>query len=85
MYFQQFDARLVYATDLGATAHYYRQHDRLMQRWMASFGEAIFIVDYDELVRSPGRTLSRISALELRACQCEYIACESSASEASPI
>ena len=52
-YFQQLGAPLSYATDLADTAHYYRQQERLVTRWRALFGENIFTVDYDELVRDP--------------------------------
>jgi tetratricopeptide (TPR) repeat protein len=60
VYFQQFGGNLRYATDLGDTAHYYRQHERLMQHWKLCFGENIFTVDYDALVRSPEAVLRRL-------------------------
>lgn len=53
VYFQQLGAQLRYATDLGDTAHYYRLQERLVEHWHALFGEHIFTVDYDELVRDP--------------------------------
>lgn len=53
VYFQQLGAPLSYATDLGDTAHYYRQLERLVTRWRELLGENIFTVDYDELVRDP--------------------------------
>ncbi|MGH8167244.1 MAG: tetratricopeptide repeat-containing sulfotransferase family protein, partial [Woeseiaceae bacterium] len=53
VYFQQLGGNLFYATDLSDTAHYYRQHERLMAHWKALFPENIFTVDYDALVRSP--------------------------------
>ena len=53
VYFQQLGGNLNYATDLEDTAHYHVQHERLMNHWKACFGENIFTVDYDELVRSP--------------------------------
>src|SRR5690606_451750 len=53
IYFQQLTGALSYATDLGNTAHYHRQHERLMNHWQALFPENVFTVDYDELVRSP--------------------------------
>ena len=53
VYFQQLGGNLSYPTDLEDTAHYYVQHDRLMNHWRACFGENIFTVNYDELVLSP--------------------------------
>ena len=53
VYFQQLGGNLFYATSLSDTAHYYRQHERLMAHWKALFPENIFTVDYDALVRSP--------------------------------
>lgn len=52
IWFQQL-GRLAYATDLEHVAHYYVQHERLMQHWQATFPENLFTVDYDHLVRSP--------------------------------
>lgn len=53
VWFQQLGAPLSYATDLSDTAHYYRLQQRLMERWHELFGENIFTVDYDTLVREP--------------------------------
>lgn len=60
IYFQQLGANLAYATDLENIAHYYGQHERLMNHWIASFGENIFTVDYDELVAAPEPVLRRL-------------------------
>ncbi len=57
IWFQQLGNGLSYATSLEHTAHYYRQHERLMQHWQDCFGENIFTVEYDELVRDPERIL----------------------------
>lgn len=51
--FQQFGGNLSYATDLEDTAHYYKQHERLMAHWSRCFPDNIFTVEYDELVSSP--------------------------------
>ncbi len=53
VYFQQLGRNLPYATDLGNIAHYYRQHERLMEHWAACLQENIFVLNYDDLVRSP--------------------------------
>ena len=60
VYFQQLGGNLSYATDLEDTAHYYRQHERLMAHWSGCFGEDIFTVDYDELVNSPAPVLRQL-------------------------
>ncbi len=60
IYFQQLGGNLSYATDLAQTAHYYRQHERLMAHWQACFGESLCTIDYDELVRSPENVLRRL-------------------------
>jgi tetratricopeptide (TPR) repeat protein len=53
MFFQQFGGNLSYACDLGDTLDYYDQHARLIDHWESCFGDNIFTVDYDELVRAP--------------------------------
>lgn len=53
VYFQQLGGNLAYATDLGDTAHYYLQHERLMDHWQSCFADSIATVDYDALVRDP--------------------------------
>ena len=60
VYFQQLGGNLSYATDLEDTAHYYRQHERLMAHWSSCFAENIFTVDYDELVNSPEQVLRQL-------------------------
>jgi tetratricopeptide (TPR) repeat protein len=60
VYFQQLGGDLGYATDLAATAHYYRQHVRLMKHWENCFGAEIVTLDYDELVISPEPVLRRL-------------------------
>jgi hypothetical protein len=58
--FQQLGGNLSYATDLEDTAHYYKQHQRLMDHWMKCFPENIHKVDYDDLVRSPAPVLREL-------------------------
>lgn len=53
VYFQQIGGNLSYASDLHDSADYYAQHERLMRHWMSCFGDSIFTIDYDELVRAP--------------------------------
>ena len=56
IWFQQL-GMVSYATGLEDTAHYYGQHERLMRHWQQCFGENLFTVDYDDLVRSPKAVL----------------------------
>ena len=51
--FQQLGGNLSYATDLEDTAHYYKQHSRLMEHWEKCFPDNIFTVEYEQLVSSP--------------------------------
>lgn len=53
VYFQQLGEYLAYGSDIEATAHYYVEHQKLMQHWQSCFGDNMFTLDYDELVRSP--------------------------------
>ena len=66
IFFQQLADFVHYATSLDATAHYYDQHDRLMQHWRRSFPGEIHTVYYESLVRSPEtETRSVLEFLEL--------------------
>ncbi len=58
--FQQFGGNLSYAADLENTAHYYKQHQRLMSHWLHCFPDNIFTVEYDELVKSPEPVLRQL-------------------------
>jgi tetratricopeptide (TPR) repeat protein len=56
IFFEQLDSGLSYATDLENAAHYYNQYRRLMARWKALFGDAIYDAVYDEFVIDPEAT-----------------------------
>lgn len=53
LYFLQLHPAMAYALDLNDAAHWYGQYQRLMAHWERLFGEDIFTLDYDELVRDP--------------------------------
>lgn len=55
LYFLQLHPDMSYALDLDDAAHWYGQYQRLMAHWERLFGEDIFTLDYDELVRDPTR------------------------------
>ena len=57
VYFQQLGGNLSYSTGLETTAHYYDQHERLMQHWQQCLGNDLFSVNYEELVQSPESVL----------------------------
>lgn len=38
-------------------AHYHLENDRLMEHWKISFGENVFNLDYDSLVKDPEAVL----------------------------
>jgi tetratricopeptide (TPR) repeat protein len=60
IYFQQLTGDMAYANDLGDTAHYIEQQARLLDHWRECFDDNIFIVEYDELVRSPKPVVSKL-------------------------
>lgn len=60
--FQRLGGNLAYATDPGDTAHYLRQHDRLMAHWRSLFGDNLHTVDYDALVAEPEPVLRQLVA-----------------------
>ncbi len=53
IWFQQLGEYMAYATDIASIAHYHLEHDRLMEHWRALFGDSIFTLDYDTLVKTP--------------------------------
>lgn len=53
VFFLRLGNAMNYATDLGDTAHYLKQCNRLMDHWKQMFGQNIFEVNYDDLVRDP--------------------------------
>jgi tetratricopeptide (TPR) repeat protein len=51
IYFQNFDAAITYANDLGDLVHYFQQYQRLMQHWRALLPADVMLdVPYEELV-----------------------------------
>lgn len=52
-YFLNFAAGVPYSTSLDDLAHYYRQYDRLMRHWKASYPDDIHDFDYDRAVADP--------------------------------
>lgn len=62
IYFLHLDQRMSYALDLGDIAHYYRQYRLLMAHWKGLFAEDIIDFNYDELVKEPAATMSRLCA-----------------------
>ena len=50
VFFQQMGPGFGYATDLGDTAHYYLQQERLKAHWQACFGDDLYTVRYEDMV-----------------------------------
>lgn len=51
IYFQNFDAAITYANDLGDLAHYFQEYQRLMRHWRALLPADVMLeVAYEELV-----------------------------------
>jgi tetratricopeptide (TPR) repeat protein len=54
IYFQDFKAAHLYATDLGDLAHYYQEYWRLMQHWRSLLpAQALLEIPYEALVADP--------------------------------
>jgi tetratricopeptide (TPR) repeat protein len=53
VYFLHLDPSMAYAFDLLDSAHWYRQHCRLMAHWKSLYPDDIFELDYDALVSDP--------------------------------
>lgn len=53
IFFLHLDHSMPYALDLDDIAHWHGQYSRLMAHWKAVFGDAIYDVDYDQLVATP--------------------------------
>ena len=53
VFFLRLGNAMNYATDLEDTVHYFKQCMQLMTHWKSMFGENIFELNYDDLVREP--------------------------------
>ncbi len=60
IYFLPLDPQISYALELEDIGHYFRQYRRLMAHWQALYGEDIFDLSYDTLVREPRTTAQRL-------------------------
>lgn len=60
VYFLHLDHSMPYALDLADTAHYMREHDRLLAHWRSIYGADILDVDYDGFVRAPRPALEAL-------------------------
>jgi tetratricopeptide (TPR) repeat protein len=60
VYFVRLGQAMNYAVNLDDIAHYYDQQLRLLKHWQTLFGDAIHIVDYDELIRNPRRQVENV-------------------------
>ncbi len=60
MYFQSFSASYPFAFDLDNLAAWYRDYRYLMQYWETRFPGRICHVDYQDVVKAPRETLTRV-------------------------
>ena len=60
VYFLHLDHSMSYALDLADIGHHYRQYRRLMRHWKALYPHDIYDFDYDEFVRSPAASATRL-------------------------
>lgn len=62
IFFLDFGIGNFYANDLEDIAYYYREYDRLMGHWRAVLGDAIWEMDYSELVTEQERVTREMVA-----------------------
>lgn len=62
VFFLHLSRAMPYALDLLDTAHWYRQHQRLMAHWQALYGADIHVLDYDRFVADPEPEARRLLA-----------------------
>ncbi len=60
IYFLQFGEAITYGHNLGETAHFYKQYQRLMAHWMRLFPNDIVTIDYDQLVATPEAVVANL-------------------------
>ena len=68
IYFLHLDQRRAWALELMDIGHYFREYHRLMTHWKTLCGDAIYDLNYGELVRAPDATpagLGRFLGVEL--------------------
>ncbi len=53
VWFLHLSRSMPYALDLLDTAHWYRQHLRLLRHWQVVYADDVFVFDYDRFVRDP--------------------------------
>ncbi len=68
VFFLHLDHSMSYALDLTDTAHYLREHDRLMAHWKSLYGADILDFDYDAFVAAPRPAVERL----LKFCELEW-------------
>jgi tetratricopeptide (TPR) repeat protein len=62
MYRTLFGSAYPFSYDFQELARYFAAYEQLMRHWRDTLGGSVFEIDYDELVRDPGRTGSGIAA-----------------------
>ena len=50
LYFCRLDKSQSYAVNLSDSAHYYQEHEKLVNHWRSIFPDDIFTIDYDVLI-----------------------------------
>ncbi|MBT8141676.1 MAG: sulfotransferase [Gammaproteobacteria bacterium] len=60
VYFTRLQKRMNYANNLEDIYHHYQQHSRLKKHWHALFKDALYTVNYDELIVSPRDEISKM-------------------------
>jgi hypothetical protein len=62
IYRRNFSQAWPFTTDLGDIAHYYAEHDRIAQHWLAAYPHFMTFVQYEDLVRNFEPEIRRLVA-----------------------
>lgn len=60
LYFLHLNPEMAYALNLLDSAHWYREHQRLMAHWTRLYPADIFEMNYDRLVRNPREVIAAL-------------------------
>jgi tetratricopeptide (TPR) repeat protein len=60
VFFLRLGASMPYATKIQNILHFYKQQEKLMNHWVALFGNDIFPFDYDKLILEPENNIKKL-------------------------
>jgi tetratricopeptide (TPR) repeat protein len=60
VYFLRLGPSMAYSTEIENIIHFYKQQERLMEHWKSLFGKDIYEFDYDKLISSPKKEITKL-------------------------